>query len=173
MKRPSKNARKKWETPLEDAMPCKMETRRRLKELRETVASGDTHPHKKTKYACNVEALESTRKRLESALPRNHEDHMAEKGFNSITHNNLVRKFIPRPQAMKVQDAKAAVDKEWDKLQKIRALVRSKKDGIREAQREKNKVHFAALMDYNVISRMPSKKQNIQHTKVESCSEET
>ena len=32
-----KNARKKLETPLEAAMPCKMETRERFEELRETV----------------------------------------------------------------------------------------------------------------------------------------
>ena len=52
----SKNARKNLETPLEAAMPCKMETRKCFKELRETAASRDTHPHKKTKYACIVEA---------------------------------------------------------------------------------------------------------------------
>ena len=43
-----KNARKKLETPMEAATPCKMETRERFKDLLETVASGDTHPHKKT-----------------------------------------------------------------------------------------------------------------------------
>ena len=93
-------------------MPCKMETRKRLKELQETVASGDTHPHKKTKYACIVEAHESTRKRLESTPPRNHDDHIVEKGFNSLTRYNLVHKFVLVPQAMKIPDAKAAVDKD-------------------------------------------------------------
>ena len=32
-----------------------------------------------------------------------------------MTHYNLVHKFIPMPQAMKIPDAKAAVDKEWKK----------------------------------------------------------
>ena len=50
-----KNARKKLETLLEAAMPCKMVRRQRFKELREFLASGDTHPHKKTKCACIVE----------------------------------------------------------------------------------------------------------------------
>ena len=90
---------------------CKEVTRKRFKELRETVASGDTHPHKKTMYPCIVETQESTRKRLESTLPRNHDDHIAEKGFNSLIHNNLVHKFIPMLQAMKIPDAKAAVKK--------------------------------------------------------------
>ena len=35
----------------------------------------------------------------------------------SMTHYNLVHKFIPAPQAMKIPDAKAAVDKEWKKLE--------------------------------------------------------
>ena len=34
---------------------------------------------------------------------------------------NLVHKFIPMPQAMKIPAAKAAVDKEWEKLEKISA----------------------------------------------------
>ena len=33
-----------------------------------------------------------------------------------MTHYSLVHKFILLPQAMKIPDAKAAVDKEWKKL---------------------------------------------------------
>ena len=44
-----------------------------------------------------------------------------EKGENSLQHFNLVRKFIPMPQAVKIPDAKAAVEKEWEKLEKIQA----------------------------------------------------
>ena len=55
------------------------------------------------------------------------------------------------PQAMKIPDAKAAVDKEWEKLAKLPAWqlnkVKGKKEVILEAQREKNEVHFAAFMD--------------------------
>ena len=43
------------------------------------------------------------------------------KGENSSQHYNLVHKFIPMPQAMKIPAAKAAVDKEWEKLEKISA----------------------------------------------------
>ena len=39
--------------------------------------------------------------------------------MNSLSHYNLVHKFIPLPQAMKIPDAKAAVDKECEKLGKI------------------------------------------------------
>ena len=61
------------------------------------------------------------RRRLESTPPKDHEDHIAEKGFNSLSHCNLVHKFAPMPQAMNIPDAKAAVDKEWEKLEKFPA----------------------------------------------------
>ena len=65
----------------------------------------------KTKYDCIVEADESTRKRMAGTLHNGHEDHIAGKGINSLSHYNLAHKFMPVPQAMKIPDAKAAVDK--------------------------------------------------------------
>ena len=54
-------------------------------------------------------------------------------------------------QAMKIPDAKAAVDKEWKKLKTIAASqlekVISKKEVVLELQRDKREVHFATLMD--------------------------
>ena len=40
-----------------------------------------------------------------------------------MNHYNLVHKFIPIPQAMKIPDAEAAVDKDWKKLETIPALA--------------------------------------------------
>ena len=55
------------------------------------------------------------------------------------------------PHAMKIPTAKAAVDKEWEKLEKISAWnltkVRSKKEVIDEARTKGAKVHFVSLMD--------------------------
>ena len=69
------------------------------------------------------------------SLPNHHADRIAGKGNNSLQHYKLVHKFIPMPQAMKVPAAKAAVDQEWEKLEKIPAWdltkVRSKKKGDR------------------------------------------
>ena len=52
---------------------------------------------------------------------------------------------------MKIPDAEAATDKEWKKLETIPAWqldkVKSKKEVLIEAQRDKKKVHFATLMD--------------------------
>ena len=72
----------------------------------------------------------------------------AGKGENSLQHYNLVHKFIPMPQAMKIPAAKAAVDKEWEKLEKISAWnltkVKSKKQVIEEARTSGATVHFAS-----------------------------
>ena len=40
--------------------------------------------------------------------------------MNSSSHYNLVHKFIPMPQAMKIPDAEAAVDEEWENWRKFR-----------------------------------------------------
>ena len=86
-----------------------------------------------------------------NSIPHHHEDHIAGKGENSLQHYNLVHKFIPMPQAMKIPAAKAAVDKEWEKLEKISAWnltkVKSKKQVIDEARKSGATVHFASLMD--------------------------
>ena len=54
------------------------------------------------------------------------------------------------PQAMKIPAAKAAVDKEWEKLAKIPAwdltIVISKSEVIDEARTKGARVHFASLM---------------------------
>ena len=77
------------------------------------------HPTKlKARLACILEADESTRMRMGNSIPHHH---IAGKGENSLQHYNLVHKFIPVPQAMKIPAANAAVDKEWEKLEKIPA----------------------------------------------------
>ena len=84
-------------------------------------------------------------------MPNHHEDHIAGKGDNSLQHYNLVHKFILIPQAMKIPASKAAVDKEWEQVEKFSVWnltkVRSKKEVIDEARTTGAKVHFASLMD--------------------------
>ena len=105
-----KNARKKLETSVAPAVPCK---------IMKNCGSGGSDKNK-TKFACVLEANESTRMRVGNSEPPNHEDHIAGKGANSLQHYNLVHKFIPMPQALNIPAAKAAADKEWEKLEKIR-----------------------------------------------------
>ena len=115
---------------------------------------------KQSMHACIVEAHESTRKRLESTLPKDHEDRIAGKGFNSLCHYNQVHKFIPVLQGMKIPDAKAAVYKEWKKLEATPAWqvdkMKSKKDVILEAQREGRKMSTLVHWWTSVISKMRS-----------------
>ena len=86
--------------------------------------------------------------RTEESLSKYHEDHIAGRGDNSLQHYNLVHKFIPMPQAMKIPASKAAVSKEWKKLEKIhKTKVRNKSEVIDEARTKGAKVHFASLMD--------------------------
>ena len=93
-----KAARRKWEVPMPAAMPCK----------RPIKSSGEIHRNigkRKTKYACVVDADESTRPRLEGASWTQTRSHHCKRD------GCPVRKFIPMPQALKIPDAKAAVEK--------------------------------------------------------------
>ena len=140
-----RNDRKKLETPMAPAMLCK--TSKKSKKGENSSKTNDF----KSKFACILEVSESTRLRMEESLQNYHEDHFARRGDNSLQHYNLVHKFIPMPQAMKIPAAKAAVDKEWEKLEKIPAWdltkVRSKSEVIDEARTKGGKVHFASLTD--------------------------
>ena len=149
----SKETIKKCEEKVGNSDGCGHEGTKKHCSPQETEArSCESNKIPKTKHACIVEAHESTRQRLESSPPKDlEENHIAGKKYNSMTHFNLVHKFIPVPQEMKIPDGKAAVDKEWKKLEAIPAWqlerVKSKKAVILEAQRDKKKVHFATLMD--------------------------
>ena len=90
-----KNARKKLETTVAPAMPCKF-----LKNC----GSG-TSNKLQTKFACVLKADESSRMRMVNSVPHHHEDHIAGKGENSLQHYNLVQKFFPMPQATKIPAA--------------------------------------------------------------------
>ena len=103
-------------------------------------------------YGCIVESHGSTRHRTESLLSKTHEDRIAWKGITSMTHYNLVHKFIPMPQAMKIPNVKAAVEKEWQKVARqfqheTQEKSEARREVILEAQRDNTKVHFATLMD--------------------------
>ena len=94
LRKPSKTRGKKLEIPMEAAMPCRI----RRSKHRETCSSSRIRV---TKLTCIVEADESTTKRLEGTLPKDHKDHIAGKGINSLQHYNLVHKFVLMPEAMK------------------------------------------------------------------------
>ena len=69
------------------AMPCKTSKKCKHGETR-----GKTNEIK-SKFACILEATESTRLRMEESLSNYNEDHIAGKEDNSLQHFNLVHKF--------------------------------------------------------------------------------
>ena len=95
-------------------MRCRRGTKKRSSFQETGAKSDESNKNSKTKHGCIVDAREST-------SLKDHEYHVAGKGYNSMTHYNLVHKFIPMPQVMKIPDAKTAVDKEWKKLVTIPA----------------------------------------------------
>ena len=105
---------------------------------------------RKKKYACVVDADESTRPRLEGAGHKPHEDHITAKRDEFYDSLQSCAQIHCDASSILKKDAKAEVEKEWEKLKKIPAWqltkVRNKKEVIDEANKGR-KVHFASLMD--------------------------
>ena len=93
-----KDARRDLETQLESAMPCKSVSWRG-----ETCSKkSDT---RKLKYACIVEAHESTRSRTGKTQPRDHEDIIAEKEASRRAIALVVHKPVPILLALTLTDS--------------------------------------------------------------------
>ena len=82
-----KNGRRKLETPIATAMPCKRTS------AQASVLKMENLKHPKRKQVSVVlKKHESTRQKIESVTKRSHEDHIAGKGRNSVLHCNLAHK---------------------------------------------------------------------------------
>ena len=117
-----KNARKKLETSVALAMPCK---------IMKNCGSGASNKIK-TKLACIPEADMNLRECVWEIRYRIIMKTILQGKVKNHFSTTTWFKFIPMPQAMKIPAAKAAVDKECEKLEKISAWnltkVRSKKE---------------------------------------------
>ena len=96
------------------AMPCKT-----CKKSKRGETGSKTNDFK-SKFACILEASESTRLRMEESLPIYHEDHIAGKGNNSLQHYNLVHKFIPEPQGHEDTRSKSSSGQGMKKIEIFR-----------------------------------------------------
>ena len=137
-----KNARKKLESPVESAMPCKVQNLRHG----ETWGKNKSNT-RRWRCGCIVEAHESTRKRSEETQPKDHEYRIGGKGFNSLSHYNLVhctKQWKSQMQKPLLKNGekilKNCLHGKWRKSG-------AKKKVIQEAQKEGRTEHFAALMD--------------------------
>ena len=138
------NARRKLETPMAPAMPCK---------------TCKTNKHGETRNKTNDSGVNLR----VSWMPVNPQECVLKNLYRNIMRTILHEKgtihcnitigytIFPVPEAMKIPAAKAAVDKEWEKLEKIPARditkVKNKSEVIDEARTKGIKVHFASLMD--------------------------
>ena len=106
-----------------------------------------------------MESHESTRQRAEFLQSEIHEDRIAGKGFTSMTHSNLVHKFIPMPQGIKNPDAKSFHGQGMEVA----------RDNCGMGFGKKNKVHIATLMDTCHLKNAELE-PICRNTKAESCS---
>ena len=91
MKRPLKTQGKSWKFPWKRLRCVSREQESAQGSHRKLLRVRAQTPTRKTKF---VEGQKSTRKRLESTAPRNHEDHIVEKkGFNSMNNYSQVHCF--------------------------------------------------------------------------------
>ena len=98
-----------------------------------------------TSTETKFETFESERCMVEKS---NSSDRVAEEKFHSWEHHGLGTRTFAIPKSHKFQQPKAAVDKEWNQLQNVRASrkVRNQNEVIARAKASTT-VHFAAFMD--------------------------
>ena len=82
---------------------------------------------------------------------REHQEHVAYSGEASEHYMAMVHTPIPMGQAMRIPAAKAAVEKEWKKLEDKNAwmldTVKPRAEVIRDAKARSKRVYFGSLMD--------------------------
>ena len=140
-----KNARKKLEVPLGSAMPCESSNQ-------QGAALCAHNKSRKSRFACIVGAHESTRTRTGTSQPRDHDDRITDKGFNSLSHYNLVHKPISPPPS---NENPGCESRSWQRMGKARKfssmasdeIQQQKRGVIEKAQKEERSVHFATLID--------------------------
>ena len=118
------NARRKLEIPMPAGMPCKLQREK----YRETCRVDE----------CTTKIRLHCWKRMEGSPHKKHEDHIAGKWMNSLSHYNLVHKFYSYASSYENSCSKSSGGQGMEKMEKISAWnltkVRSKKEVIDEAR---------------------------------------
>ena len=73
------------------------------------------HQRRTNKYGLSSkknDAYEPRRCRINASGNQKHKEHVADRGYNSMSLCNLVHLPIPIPEAMNIREPKVAVDKE-------------------------------------------------------------
>ena len=101
-------------------------------------------------YVNPTSPWETARKRVPKQRVR--EDHIAGRRSNSLSHDNLAHKLVPLLQAMKIRDAKVAVDKGYvGEIEELASVAReesqAQKEVTYEAQNDGTTIHVANPME--------------------------
>ena len=134
LQRNSQNKRRKFERPMAPAMHCKRKVQTGTTKVGATqeIASQKIP---KTMYGCVVKFHESTGQRVESSLPTNTKIALQAKALRWFITIWFINSFRC-PKQWKIPDAKAAVDKEWKKLETIPSMANWIKSRVRRKRKE-------------------------------------
>ena len=97
-----------------------------------SVKDKDHKKKSKTVFAFKCEAHDSTKERIPETPSKDHEDHFVAKGSILRVIFELMHKHFLVPQAIKIPDTKAAIDKQRDKLKSIPACQDKKSKSKKE-----------------------------------------
>ena len=130
----------------------------------------------KSKFACILEASESTRMRMEESLPKYHEDHIAGKGDNSLQYYIWYTKIFLCLKQWRYPQQKQQWIKNGRNLKSSRRGTKQKSEvNQRWLMNQEKKVEKYTSLHWwtSVIWRMPNWRQSTKNTKVELCFEAT
>ena len=140
----------KLEVPMEAAVLHQLITKTRSKKVRETDSeTKESNKIQKTKYACIVEAHETTRKRLESTVPRNNQKSWGSHIGKRVLFNDSLQ-FGAHIYSHATSNEKSGCKKLQYNGRSSRTCQHGKwRQGKEQerCQKEKKKVHFATSMD--------------------------
>ena len=96
-----------------------------------------------------LEHLESLQTKQQQRRP--HQDHIADAGYSSTEYQAMVHTPICIKEALRIPDARAALEKEWKKLEDLGAwnynTVKPRAEVEDRAYREGKTIHFGGAMD--------------------------
>ena len=98
-----------------------------------------------TVYPHKIDAYESWRCCSNENGKHKHEEHIADREYNSMSLYNLFQLPILFPKAMRIREAKVAVDQEWNKL-KIRQFGNNSKSETKKKSSRKHKKKATQFM---------------------------
>ena len=86
--------------------------------------------------------------RLEPTLPKDHEDHIAGKGYNSVSHYNLVHNFSDASSEERMGEARKVASVA------IQQSLEQKSGHTEGTKKDKRKVHCASMDGHSSSQKM-------------------